>query len=94
MFAVKLLRKVGALEEEYGRVVFDGQKLSYDGLSSFFVKQLQKGVTGPDSKHYNPEHGIEFLRNLKHYFPSYGLSVSDVYTCSSKSDSISSVQMV
>jgi hypothetical protein len=94
MFAVKLLRKVGALEEEYGRVVFDGRNLSYDGLSSFFVKQLQKGVTGPDSRRYRPEHGVEFLRNLKHHFASYGLSVSEVYQCSSRQEGISSSPMV
>ena len=90
MVAVKLFRKVGVFEEEYGRVLFDGKELSYDGLSSFFVKQLQKGVIGPDRKCYRPEDGLEFLKNLKYRFSNNPLYASDVFQCPNQVQSISS----
>lgn len=78
MVAVRLLRTVGVIEEEYGRIRFDGQRIYYDGLSSIFVKYLERGVMGADAQHYRPEHGIQFLENLKNLFSDGTLQVTDV----------------
>lgn len=78
MVAVKLLRTIGALQEEYGRIRYDGSQFYYDGLSSIFVKYLERGVTGADKKCYRPEHGIEFLQHLKTQFADSTLQVSDI----------------
>ncbi len=78
MVAVRLLRTVGAIEEEYGRIRFDGQRIYYDGLSSIFVKYLERGVMGADAQCYRPEHGIRFLENLKNLFSDGVLRVTDI----------------
>ena len=80
MVAVKLLRTIGYIEEEYGRIRFDGQKIYYDGMSSIFVKYLEHGVKGTDHKRYLPEHGIQFLQNLKNHFSDSTLRVTEIET--------------
>lgn len=78
MVAVRLLRTIGCIEEEYGRICFDGQRVYYDGLSSVFIKYLEQGINGPDHKCYQPEDGIQFLQNLKNQFAEGPLKVTDI----------------
>ena len=78
MVAVKLLRTIGALQEEYGSIRFDGSKFYYDGLSSIFVKYLERGFMGADKKWYRPENGIAFLQNLRTQLADSTLQVSDI----------------
>ena len=78
MVAVKLLRTIGALQEEYGRIRFDGSKIYYDGLSSIFIRYLERGITGADAHCYRPEHGIQFLQNLKNQLADTPLQVTDI----------------
>ena len=78
MLAVKFIRTVGALQEEYGRVCFDGSRFYYDGLTYFFIKDLERGVRGDDHECYRPEHGILFLQNLKNKFVDGTLIVTDI----------------
>jgi hypothetical protein len=80
MLTVKFLRKIGVLEEEYGKIRFDGKKIHYDGLSSIFIKYLERGIKGADHKYYRPEHGIQFLQNLKNQFLDDTLVVTDIQT--------------
>lgn len=78
MVFVRLLRTIDCIEEEYGRVCFDGQRVHYDGLSDVFVKYLERGVNGSDHKCYRPEHGILFLQNIKNHFLDGSLRVTDI----------------
>jgi hypothetical protein len=75
---VKLLRTIGALEEEYSRIRFDGKRLHYDGISCIFIKYLERGIMGADQRRYRPEHGLQFLQNLKSHFKDGTLQVSDI----------------
>jgi hypothetical protein len=78
MVAVRLLRTIGCIEEEYGRICFDGQRVCYVGLSSVFIKYLEQGINGTDCKCYQPDHGIRFLENLKNHFAEGPLKASDI----------------
>ena len=78
MVFVRLFRTIGCLEEEYGRIRFDGRRFYYDGLTSFFVKYLERGIKGTDQQYYRPEHGIQFLLSLKNHFEDGTLYVSDI----------------
>lgn len=71
MVAVRLFRKVGALEEEYGWISFDGKQLYYNGLSSIFFKYLERGVIGADRQCLRPEHGILFLKGVENHFADH-----------------------
>ena len=78
MVAVKLLRTIGVLLEEYGRIRFDGCRFYYDRLSCIFVKYLEPRVVGADRKRYLPERGMQFLQNLKNPLADSTLQVSDI----------------
>lgn len=78
MLTVKFLRQFGALQEEYGRIRFDGSRFYYEGLTSFFIKDLERGVKGDDQKYYRPEHGILFLKSLKNHFADSTLQITDI----------------
>ena len=68
MMTIKLFRTTGFFQEEYGRVVYDGQNVSYEGLSDVFIKYLEYGLYGPDGKKYKPSDGLNFLQTLKNAF--------------------------
>ena len=60
MQVVKFVRTIGACQEEYGQIRFDGEKIRFDGLTCVFQKYLEKGITGPDNRTYRPVDGIQF----------------------------------
>ncbi len=78
MVAVKLIRTIGALQEEYGRIRFDGSRFYYDGLSSIFITYLERSFIGTDKKRIRPENGIEFLKDLKRLLADTTLQVTDI----------------
>ena len=78
MHAVKFVRTIGACQEEYGRIRFDGEKIYFDGLTCIFQKYLEKGIMGSDNRTYMPADGIRFLSNLKHHLAQDSLMVTDV----------------
>lgn len=78
MVEIRLVRTIGCIEEEYGRIRFDGHKVCYDGLSSIFVKYLERGVKGNDQKCYMPKHGKQFLMNLKEHLAESNSSLQAI----------------
>jgi hypothetical protein len=78
MHVVKLVRRLGAYPETYGRVFFDGKAVQYDGLSCAFRKHLERGIVGRQNRRYVPSDGIDFLSNLKYHFADDLLRASDV----------------
>lgn len=78
MHVVKFIRTIGACQEEYGRISFDGDKIYFSGLTSIFQKHLERGITGSDNKIYMPADGIRFLNNIKHHFAQDVLMTADV----------------
>jgi hypothetical protein len=78
MHVVKLVRRLGAHPETYGRVCFDGKAVRYDGLSCAFRKLLERGIVGRHSRRYVPSDGMDFLTNLKYHFDDDLLRASDV----------------
>ena len=78
MHIVKFVRTIGACQEEYGRVGFDGRKIYFNGLTCVFQKYLEKGITGSDNRTYKPTDGIQFLSNLKHHLTQDSLMVTDI----------------
>ena len=78
MYTVHLLRKIGALEQTYGSVVFDGNMVTYRGLTSVFEKQLDMGIIAQNGRRYTPSDGIEFLRNLRTAYRDPSLRATNV----------------
>ena len=78
MRIVRFVRTIGACQEEYGRIRFDGEKIYFDGLTCVFQKYLEKGILGSDNRTYMPVDGIRFLSNLKHHFAQDSLMATDV----------------
>jgi hypothetical protein len=78
MRIVKFIRTIGACQEEYGRVRFDGEKIQFDGLTCIFQKYLEKGIMGSDNKTYMPADEILFLNNLKHHLARDSLMAAEV----------------
>jgi hypothetical protein len=81
MHVVTLTRRLAAHQETYGRVLFDGRQVRYDGLTSVFRRHLERGIHGPQNRVYLPSDGLDFLTNLKHHFAKDGLQASEVMTC-------------
>jgi hypothetical protein len=80
MLTVNLLRKIGVLTEEYGRISFDGQRCHYIGLSCVFVKYLEHGVLGADGQCYKPEHGLQFLQSLQTHIATFFPQITTTLT--------------
>ena len=78
MHVVTLTKGLTALPEIYGRVSFDGNQVSYDGLTSIFCRYLERGIVGQHNRVYMPSDGMDFLRNLKYYFADDILRAGDV----------------
>lgn len=78
MQVVKFVRTIGACQEEYGQIRFDGEKIRFDGLTCVFQKYLEKGITGPDNRTYRPVDGIQFLSNLKYHLTQDALMVAEM----------------
>jgi hypothetical protein len=78
MHVVTLTRSRTVLPEVYGRVVFDGTHVQYDGLTHVFRRYLERGILGPHNRVYVPADGMDFLRNLKHHFADGVLRASAV----------------
>jgi hypothetical protein len=78
MYVVRLVRRLGVHPETYGRVLFDGETVQYDGLSGVFRKQLERGIVGQHKRRYMPSDGMDFLRNLRFHFADDVLRASDV----------------
>jgi hypothetical protein len=79
MHIIKLVRTIGACQEEYGQIRFEGEKVYFDGLTSVFQKYLEKGILGPDNRTYKPTDGIMFLSNLKYHFSRDALMATDIF---------------
>lgn len=78
MHIVKLVRTIGACQEVYGQVRFEGEKIYFEGLTCVFQKYLEKGIMGPDDRTYMPMDGIKFLSNLKHHLAQDSLMATDI----------------
>lgn len=77
MLIVRFLRQGSCGTEEYGKVLFDGQAVLFDGLSDVFVKFLQKGIRDRFGTLYTPADGATFMSHLKDVFDT-GLTVTDI----------------
>jgi len=65
---ITLLRPTKLFSEEYGKVIFDGQNVTFEGLSDIFIKFLNYGLSGTDGKKYKPTDGLNFMLTLKNGF--------------------------
>jgi hypothetical protein len=81
MYVVKLIRRLAAHQETYGRVLYDGKTVQYDGLTDVFRKHLERGIVGQHEHRYLPSDGMAFLSNLKYHFADDALRASDVTDC-------------
>ncbi len=78
MFVVSFVKHKTALPEEYGRVIFDGNSIRYDGMTCIFRQYLKSGIVGANNKTYTPKDGLEFLKNLKVHFCDTVFHATDV----------------
>lgn len=78
MVTIALIRKKNVLEEEYGRVLFDGKNVQLKGLSCVFKKYLENGLIGADGMRYTPLDGSAFIYTLKREFSNNILMARDI----------------
>ena len=68
MYAVKLMRRrLDRDEEEYGRVLLEGETVSFQGLSTVFQAYLRRGIQDEQHGTHTPKDGISFLKQIEHY---------------------------
>ena len=78
MVTIALVRRKNVLEEEYGRVLFDGKNIQTSGLSCVFVRYLERGLVDTHGMRYNPRDGAAFMRALRREFSSDALMAREV----------------
>ena len=78
MYAVRLLRRRNERDEEYGRVLLEGNDVVFHGLSSVFQAYLRRGIADAQQRVHVPDDGISFLKNLKHCHIGLALRATDV----------------
>jgi hypothetical protein len=81
MHVVTLTRGRMALPEIYGRVLFGGDRVRYDGLTHVFCRYLERGIVGQHDRVCVPTDGMDFSRSLKHHFADDVLEASDIIEC-------------
>lgn len=67
MYAVQLMRQRDERIEEYGRVLLEGQTITFEGLSAVFQAYLQRGIQDDQQRLVTPGEGMAFLKNLKYH---------------------------
>jgi hypothetical protein len=78
MYAVKLLRRRNDRDEEYGRVILEGETVTFQGLSSIFESYLHRGIVGNEKRKFTPRDGLPFLQNLKYHRFDLCLRATDI----------------
>jgi hypothetical protein len=78
MVTIALIRKMNALEEEYGRILFNGNNVKFEGLTSVFVEYLNRGLTGSDGKKCTPYDSTTFIQRLKKHFSDQTLMAREI----------------
>lgn len=78
MYTVKLMRRRDEREEEYGRVILEGNHIKYQGLTLVFQAYLQRGIQNPQNVTLTPSDGISFLKNLKYHHFDAALYATDM----------------
>jgi hypothetical protein len=78
MVTIALVRKRNVLEEEYGRVLFDGKDIHLKGLSCVFVRYLERGLVDTDGMRYAPRDGAAFIRVLRREFSNDILKTREI----------------
>ena len=57
MIAVALYKTKTTLRELYGRVIFDGKDIKFEGTTCVFQKFIERGIPAEDNKVISPKDG-------------------------------------
>ena len=80
MIGVSVYNTKTTLRELYGRVIFDGKNIKFEGTTCVFQKFIEREIPAGDNKVISPKEGAKFMEKLKGYLQNEGLTASDITT--------------